>query len=312
VRFVWLITCVLFLAHTAHADSDEADRLFEQGRALAKAGNYAEACELFGKSIAIERTIGTELNLGDCQERLGHFREAWELFIAGAGDAAAKGDKRATYGRERAAALEPKMTTVIVKVAQPTLSGLLITIAGRATQPVAEIHERADPGVIEVIATAPGFPQVKRTESGIAGGTTVFQIPALDIHAPVVEPEKPVAIDGDRLPSRVHLAYGLGLGVAASAIAAVTLTVIGHSHYTTATDGPDCTKVTGGVTCNDAGTRAIHDAQHLADIGTVFAIGGAALLGGAAIVYLTAPREQIYVRPTATAQGAGLVLGGSF
>jgi hypothetical protein len=312
VRFVWLITCVLLLAHTAHADSDEADRLFEEGRALAKAGNYAEACELFGKSIAIERTIGTELNLGDCQERLGHFREAWGLFIAGAGDAAAKGDKRATYGQERAAALEPKMTTVIVKVAQPTLNGLLITIAGRATQPTAEIHERADPGAIEVIATAPGFPQVKRSETGVAGGTTVFQIPALDIHAPIVEPEKPVAIDGDRSASRIHIAYALGIGGIASAAAAVTLTVIGHSHYTTATDGPDCTKVTGGVTCNDAGTRAIHDAQHLADIGTVFAIGGAALLGTAAFVYLTAPRDQIYVRPTASAQGASLVLGGSF
>lgn len=303
---------MLLLAHTAHADSDEADRLFEEGRALAKAGNYAEACELFGKSIAIERTIGTELNLGDCQERLGHFREAWGLFIAGAGDAAAKDDKRAAYGRERAAALEPKMTTVIVKVAQPTLDGLLITIAGRASQPVAEIHERADPGVIEVIATAPGFPQVKRSETGVAGGTTVFQIPALDIHAPVVEPDKPVAIDGDRSASRVHIAYGLGIGGAASVIAAVTFTVIGHSHYTTATDGPDCTQVTGGVSCNDAGTRAIHDAQHLADIGTAFAIGGAALLGTAAFVYLTAPHDQIYVRPTASAQGASLVLGGSF
>jgi hypothetical protein len=44
----------------------------------------------------------------------------------------------------------------------------------------------------------------------------------------------------------------------------------------------------------------------------VFAIGSAALLGSAAIIYLTAPREQIYVRPTASSQGAGLVLGGSF
>ena len=132
MRFVWLITCVLLLAHTAHADSDEADRLFEEGRALAKAGHYAEACERFGKSIAIERTIGTELNLADCQERLGHLREAWGLFIAGAGDAEAKGDaKRASYARDRAAALEPKMTVVIVKVAQPTLTGLLITISGR-------------------------------------------------------------------------------------------------------------------------------------------------------------------------------------
>lgn len=310
MRFVWLITCVLLLAHTAHADSDEADRLFEEGRALAKAGHYAEACERFGKSIAIERTIGTELNLADCQERLGHLREAWGLFITGAGDAEAKGDaKRASYARDRAAALEPKMTTVVVKVAQPTLTGLLITISGRATQPAAEIHERADPGAIEVIATAPGFPQVKHSETGVAGGTSVFQIPALDLHAPVVGPEKLVVVEGDRSASRVHIAYGLGIGGVAAVVTAVTLTAIARSHYNNA---PGCTQVAGGISCTDQGKQAIHDAQHLADIGTVFAIGGAALIGSAAFVYLTAPRDQIYVRPTASAQGAGLVLGGSF
>ena len=84
--------------------------------------------------------------------------------------------------------------------------------------------------------------------------------------------------------------------------------MIGREHYNTAANSTDCTKVTGGIRCNDAGTNAVHDAQHLADIGTVFAIGGVALLGSAAIVYLTAPRDQIFVRPQASAHGAGVVV----
>ena len=301
------------VVRSAHADPAEALRLFDEGRALAKDGKYAEACERFGKSIAIQRTIGTELNLGECQEHLGHLREAWGLYLAGAGDAAAEGDaKRATFGRERAAALEPMMTIVVVKVAQPKLNNLLITIGGRATQPIAEIHERADPGDIEVIATAPGLPQIKLSKPGVAGGETTFEIPRMDPNAPIETPEKLIAIDGARSTSYVRVAYGLGIGGAASAITAIALTVIAREHYNTTADGMDCMRVTGGIRCDDAGTKAIHDAQHLADIGTVFAIGGVALLGSAASVYLTAPRDQIFVRPQASAHGAGVVIGGSF
>lgn len=304
MRVVRLITCVLCLAHTARADSDEADRLFEAGRALTKEGKFAEACELFGKSIAIERTIGTELNLADCHERLGDLREAWGLFIAGAGDAEAKDDKRAEFARQRAAALEPRMATVIIKVAQPDLAGLLITISGRATQAAAEIHEHADPGTIAVIATAPHFPRVERRVTGRAGETVTIEIPSLDPDALVPRLE--------RSPMRRHVAYGLGIAGAASFVTAAALTLIGHSHYSTAADGAHCTHVTGGVTCDDVGTTAIHDAQRLADVGTVFVIAGVALGASAALVYLTAPREQIYVRPRASTQAVGLVLGGSF
>ena len=312
MRFVCLMTCALF-ARSASADPAEAQRLFEQGRALAKDGKYAEACELFGKSIAIQKTIGTELNLGECQEHLGHLREAWGMYLAGAGDAAGVGDaKRATFGRERAAALEPKMTVVVVKVAQPRLNNLLITIGGRATQPIAEIRERADPGDIEVIATAPGLPQIKLAKAGAAGGEIVFEIPRMDPNAPIDESEKPIAIEGNRSASRIHIAYGIGIGGVAALLAAGTLTVIARDHYDNVANGTDCMKVTGGVHCDDTGNRGIHDAQHLADIGTVFAIGGAALLGTAAIVYFTSPRERLFVRPQASSNSVGLALGGSF
>lgn len=298
----------------ARADGSEADRLFEEGRALAKTGHYAEACDRFAKSLEIERTIGTELNLADCDQQLGHLREAWGLFVAAASEAEANSDaKRASFARERATALEPKMTSMVVRVAQPALPGLTLTISGRATPPALEIHELADPGVIDVIATAPGLPHVKRTVTGAAGATVVVEIPALDTSVPTPHPPEPdVAVDGARDVGRVHLAYGLGAGGIASAITAGALTWISHSHYQTTANGMHCAMVPTGVSCDDTGTREIHDAQHLADIGTVFAITSGALIATAAIVYFTAPRERIYVRPHASTESVGVILGGSF
>jgi hypothetical protein len=110
----------------------------------------------------------------------------------------------------------------------------------------------------------------------------------------------------------VHLAYGLGGVGIASAITAVALTVVGRRHYTTATEGSHCIAGANGVTCDDLGTSAIHDAQHLADVGTGFALGAAALAGVAVVIYVTAPRDRIFVRPQASPGAMTITIGGSF
>jgi hypothetical protein len=242
------------------------------------------------------------------------------MFVAAAGESDAAGDaKRAMFARDRAAKLEPKLTMIIVRVAQPALPGLVITIAGRAAAPAPEIRERADAGTIDVVAAAPNLPHVKRSVSGAAGATVTVEIPVLDASvadrpAPPRQPphDELVATDGERASGRVHIAYGLAAGGLASGIAAATLTLIGRSHYSTAAHGAHCTSVIGGIQCDDLGTTAIHDAQHLADVGTVFAIASGALIASGAIVYWTAPRERIYVRPTASAHTVGVSFGGSF
>jgi hypothetical protein len=149
--------------------------------------------------------------------------------------------------------------------------------------------------------------------TGAAGATIVVEIPALDTSAPPPPPiAREVETEGPRDRGQVRLAYGFGAGGIACAITAATLTLIGRSDYRTTTQGAHCASVAGGITCDDIGTRAIHDAQHLADIGTVFAIASGALLATSAIVYLTAPRDRIFVRPQASTQGVGVIVGGSF
>jgi serine/threonine-protein kinase len=316
-----VITCVLLLTSaTVHADpaSDEAQRLFEEGRALGKANKWVDACDRFTKSLALVRTSGTEINLADCNERLGHLREAWGMFVVAASDSEAEGNTaRADLAREHAAALEPKMTAITVKVAQPDLPGLAITIAGRAASPAAEIHEHTDPGPIDVIATAPNLQHFKRTEIGAAGATVVVEIPPLDpnrVEQHPFVPPKDTVIEGagDRDAGRVHLAYGFGVGALVAGGAAVTLTVVGYNHYHDVKP-PDCIPVPGGISCPTAtGKAKIHDAQQLANYGTVCAIGGAALAGVAIALFVTAPRGALHVTPTATATSTGISLSGSF
>jgi hypothetical protein len=321
VRFASLITCVVLVSFTSARADNEADRLFEEGRTLAAAGKYAEACDRFEKSLAKERSIGTELNLADCHEKLGQYREAWELFITAANESEAAGKPNAVKkARDSAARLEPQMTTMVVKVAQPELAGLVITINGRATQPAAEIHEHADPGQIDVIATAPNVPVFKKSEAGKPGETVTVEIPVLDTnakvpdhHPPPPPPETIIHGAGERDRGRVHIAYVLGAGGTLAAGAAIALTIVAKNHYNlVANDTAHCQHVVGGIMCDTDGTNRIHDAQHIADYGTVCAIGSALLFGGAAVVYFTAPRADVKVTPTATAQSVGVSVSGAF
>ena len=311
----WLLGCGL-LARIASADGGaDADRLFEEGRALAKAGQYAEACDRFAQSLAIERTIGTELNLGDCHEQLGQLRAAWELYTSAASDAeAAHDDKRSAFALERVRGVEAKMTTLVVRIAEPERAGLKLEIGGRTVAPASEIRDHVVPGPLEIEESAPDVPSVRRREVGGAGMTLVIELPPLQ--QPVKTPPEPALhpfeVTGPRDVTRTRIAYTLGAIGVGAALTALTLTLVARSHYTTAAHGTNCTATSAGLTCNDVGSSEVHGAQHLADLGTVFAITSAAFLASAAVVYVTAPRDRIYVRPQASQHGAGLVLGGSF
>lgn len=289
----------------------EADRLFEQGRELAKAGKYAEACDRFTQSFMFDHATGTELNLGDCNEQQGHLREALRFYTAAETEYEHAGNPaRAKFAHDRVKAVTAKLVTITVNIAEPQASGLTVTIGGKPVPPAAEIHEVADPGVVEITATVPGHPRFTTSAQGVAGATLVFAIPAFSAPAPTTStiPAPP----GERSPQRVHIAYALAGVGGASAIAAVVLALKGRSDYNDAANSPDCMRDDSGVVCNSTGSSKIASAQHLADLGTGFAIGGAALIAAGAIVYFTAPRDGTTVTPTATAQSVGLAISTRF
>lgn len=287
-------------------DAVEADRLFEEGRALAKEKQYAEACERFTRSFKLDPTVGTQLNLADCHEQLGHLREAWQLFLAAAEQSERTTDeKRTKFARDRADAVAARLATIVITVTQPTTPGLVIRIGGREVAAAAELRDRVDPGEVEITAVVPERPAFTTSVKATSGATIQVTIPTFEL------PTVPTSTGTRRDRSRVRLAWGLAGASGALAIAATILTLKGRSDYNATADGPDCMRVTGGIICNPAGDAKIGDAQRLADVGTVFAIGCGVFLAASASVYFTAPREPIVV-PTATGQSIGVAVTGAF
>jgi hypothetical protein len=169
-------------ARTSAAETvaERATRLFDEALALKDAGNVEKACERFAQSLELVAEPGTQVNVAECLERDRHYQRAWQLYAAARTAWLRAGkDKRARYAEEHAAALLAKLATLTIEIAEPSLPGLTITVGDRRVTPVGEITERADPGELEVTASAPAH----RTFSARridAGASATIEIPPLD------------------------------------------------------------------------------------------------------------------------------------
>src|ERR1700733_10338457 len=101
---------------TSHADdSAAAQALFDQAKKAVAAQNLAEACPKFEESYRLDAAMGTLLNLADCYERAGQLTTAWSKFLELASKAHAAGQQeRARIGRQRAAALAPRLSHLVI------------------------------------------------------------------------------------------------------------------------------------------------------------------------------------------------------
>jgi tetratricopeptide (TPR) repeat protein len=185
------------------AMSAEASRLFDEGRAAAKQGDYPAACVLFERSLKIERAIGTQLNYADCLEKTQQLRRAREDFIEVQRLATEAGQQdRATFARDRILSLEARLAKVVIRVADPTAKGLVILVDNRPVPVKGLIAELSDPGSIEVIASTTEGRHVEKVTL-VGGETTVVEIPRIVRRAPV---------DDDDRSSQAILRAELALG----------------------------------------------------------------------------------------------------
>jgi hypothetical protein len=212
---------VLCCAAVARADP-EAKRLFDEGRELLDRGKVDEACRRFAQSLERERAGGTMLNLADCAERAGQFARAWSLY-----DEAAREYERTNKGtaerfaRGRATALEPKLATVIVRVAEPDTRGLVVTIDEDDVAPIAKILRFHDPGSLTITARAPGRVRFATTIEAAAGQKVTVDVPDLERRARERDEPEPTgpkhpASRGD--PWRVVLWTSMGAGAAGGVV----------------------------------------------------------------------------------------------
>jgi hypothetical protein len=88
---------------------------------LMQAERFAEACPKLEESLRLDHGMGTQFNLAHCWEKLGRSASAWALFLDVAAAARAGNQpQRETAARERATALEPKLTRLRIEVPTPT------------------------------------------------------------------------------------------------------------------------------------------------------------------------------------------------
>jgi hypothetical protein len=199
-----LVVTVLLSAGTlssfARAQTDPATArvLFDEGRRLAGANQYAAACPKFEESYRLDPGMGTLFNLADCWEHIGRSASAWARFLEVAEGAKRAGHKdREQIAKSRATALEPKLSRLLVEV-QARDNGLELGRDGQLFgQAQWGIALPVDPGPHTVEARAPQKQPWKTTVDVPATGQTVRVVvlplaPELPAAPPPVVPVAPV------------------------------------------------------------------------------------------------------------------------
>lgn len=341
VNILWLVWLVLLATtHRASADSaSDATKFFAEAVALKEGGKYAEACSKFEQSFQLDKQAGrpapgTQLNLGECAEREGQLRKAYLLFDDAEKDygrrakaaetsiskdpssAELKRDlERALAGqklaRQRADALAPRLAKVVVRITEPSVSGLSIQIGDRSVAPASEVIEYLDGGNIAITATAPGRDPFTTSAKAEPGKSVVVEIPSLKVGGGSGEPPVPAGPVSRRQRKRVLISAALGgTGLVVTGVS-ILLGLGANSDYKDAASR--CDSINNKLVCPDDPTRkAVDDAFAKADTATILGVAGLGLLAAGAVVYFTAPKETITVTPMASSTTAGVSLSGHF
>ncbi len=303
-------------------------------------GRYAVACPKLEESLRLQYGLGTEFNLADCNENVGKLAAAWLGFTSVADAARTQNQpQREAVARDRAKALEPRVSMVTIEVPEPAILGLElvrdgIAIGGGAgTAPI-------DPGPHQLTASAPGRQTWHGTFTAAPGTRLKLIVPPLAplAQAPVaaapIVPARPVVAEraapakttsaessstyfpepvvdrgrGQRIAGWIVGAAGLaGLGVAAG---------FGVDSIQNAERSK---RYCDGNLCSDQGVSLRERAIRSGDVATVAAVAGATtVLGGLALI-LTAPGSSspsqdktgsIRAVPSVANSGGGLTIQG--
>ena len=197
MRSVAVVVALAAAVVSARADDTVARDAYRRAQEHASANppRWAEACPLYEASYRADPQIGVLLYLADCYEQLGRFASAWSAFDDAAELAKARQDNREPIARDRAKALEPKLSRL--QVIGPARAGLVIKRDGTDITLLAATGVPVDPGDRVISATAPGHVEWKTTVKVTAPGTLTVTIPELEKlpagGEPPVVPPKPKA-----------------------------------------------------------------------------------------------------------------------
>jgi hypothetical protein len=343
IRSAWgrsrkdLLRTTVFLAVLTAApavragDAAAALALFEEGRKLVDAGDYARACPKFEASLREDNKIGTLLNLAVCYEKTGRVASAWVRFVEARDVASRSGQQeRADFARDHAAALASMLSRLTITVASP-VPGLEVKRDGVVVDPAAYgVALPIDPGKHVIEATAPGMKRWESTvEAGKPGETATVAVPALERGGDAGGATAAPGAQAATLPATPPADAGASSGgpwrtvaivVGAAGVVSVGIgSVFGVLAMNAKNDENNhCPGGSAGA-CYQAGVDASKTALNDANISTVTIVGGGVAIAGAAVLWLIAPKgaaqqpsTSVGILPLVGAGGAGLTLHGGF
>jgi hypothetical protein len=274
-----------------------AEALFGQGRDLMAQGKFAEACPKFADSQKLDPKSSTLLNLANCYEKAGRTATAWATYREAAGLAKQEGQTEyVATAVKRAEALYPKLSKMVVKVANPAdgieirRDGVIVTPSEWGTA------IPADPGVHVIEASAPKKESWKGTvEVPGGGGMGTIDVPTLKAvkEAPPPPPPPKTKLpqpDNDPKSSGAWRTVGWivgGLGVVSAGVA-TGFVLAGKKKFDDSL-GFCSTK----TVCSQQGVDLRDQARSDGNVATaLYVVGGAAIVTGAALILFNPPNPE--------------------
>ncbi len=261
-------------------DQAAARALFNEARALVKAGRFEPACPKLEAAARLYRGPGVLLNLADCLEHVGRKASAWSTFGEAASVAARAGlGEDEAEARRRLASLEPHLPKLVVHASEaaPGLTLLrdgkeLLTAAWDTPIPV-------DAGRHTIDAAAPGYAPWSLTVEVAAEGATEVDVPRLTLLPPPAPLPAPPALPVE--PPRYWTARRVA-GASVTAVGVVGLGIAGAVGLAASAEFTRANGETGAARVHDSGV-----AVTTGDAATVVAVVGLAAAATGAIVWLT-------------------------
>ena len=251
--------------------------------------------------------------LGRCYEEWGKLARAWRSYVKAEQLATAASDKRLAHIHERVQELDALVPRLIVRAPDGgDLAGAAVRLDGKSLEDNALGREQlVDPGPHVIEYTVDGAKKSKdRARERGAHSTVVLDVP---VRAKVDhrEPEHPRVVAPapgrtQRIAAYVTagggvVAIGVSLGVAFSARSSYRDALAQHCMGST-------------TRCDPIGLQETHHALTHANIATGVFVGGALLVAGGVVLYLTAPHGKrvkdasVCVAPSV----GGVIVGGAF
>ena len=310
---------ILAMVTAAHAQPrTEADRLFDLGREAANGGHPDRACAYFRESLVFDpAAVGTLINIGDCEESLGHPATALQYYEAAFSHLSVT-DERLSFVQGRIALLEQRSSRFEVRLGDGAPAGTKVTLDGDllSSNKLGTSLILA-PGNHVLVATAVGFKGSRQgvtLRAGEAKSLRVWPGPPLEAAIPTFV-ETPKDVEGLMRESRASAwrvtgYFAIGLGVASIWAGSVTgLFAIDRESLR----ADNCTNAN---VCNQTGYDAAHSGSTLATVSTVTFAAGALALGAGLYLVLSNPssstQKRAAILPTVGPHGAGLALHHDF